>query len=405
VEADVVVIGAGYCGISTALHLARHGREVVVLEAFEPGHWASGRNNGHCVPEWLWESPEDVVGLFGRERGERMNHFQAGSAKLVFDLIRENQIECEAVQSGMAKVARNAADATGVRQRVEQWSGRGNAVRFVEGAALREIIVSDVYRAGMLFEEGGHLNPLGYCRGLADAALRAGARIHGQSLVTGVEQHNGMWRVQTGNGSASARTVIMATNAHRSGLRPEVDRSYRQIRAMGLATDPLPLEVRRQVLPGNHNFQEFHARRSWGGGFFFFFDADGRLATGGPIGRGVNATLDQVNGRAAERLQAMFPQLGPVRFTHRWEGFFDVSASRTVGVHELAPRLYAVVGFSGRGIPTATAMGRDLAQMIVEDDVEAMAIPVAPLPRDALGPLAEFLWHDVVLPVNWRLRG
>ena len=140
--------------------------------------------------------------------------------------------------------------------------------------------------------------------------------------------------------------------------------------------------------------------RSWGGGFFFFFDADGRLATGGPIGRGVNASLEQVNGRAARRLQAMFPQLGSVRFTHRWEGFFDVSASRTVGVHELAPRLYAVVGFSGRGIPTATAMGRDLAQMIVE----AMAVPVAPLPRDPLGRVAEFLWHDVVLPVHWHLQ-
>ena len=404
-EADVVVVGAGYCGLSTALHLANHGVDVVVLEAFEPGHGASGRNNGHCVPEWLWQSPEDIVTQYGHERGERMNDFQAGAAKLVFDLIRDHQIDCEAVQSGMLKVGRGAEDVVGVRQRAEQWARRGKPVQHITQPELKNYIASDVYCAAIFFEEGGHINPLGYCRGLADAAIRSGAKVFSRSPVSAISHQDGLWRVQTQGAAACARTVIMATNAHRAGIRPELDRSYRQIRALGLATDPLPLAVRQQVLPGNHNFQEYHARRSWGGGFFFFFDAEGRLATGGPIGRGVNNTLEQANERTAARLRETFPQLGPLRFTHRWEGFFDVSPTRTVGVHELAPRLYAVIGFSGRGIPTATALGMELARMIVDNDVNAMALPVTPLPRNHLGPIAEFAWHNVMLPIRWGLTG
>ena len=95
--------------------------------------------------------------------------------------------------------------------------------------------------------------------------------------------------------------------------------------------------------------------------------------------------------------------LGELKFTYRWEGFFDVSHNRTVGVHELAPRVYAVVGFSGRGIPTATAMGREIAQMIVEDSPDAMALPVTQLPRNTLGPVREFVWHNMNLPFHRAL--
>ena len=396
-RADVGVIGAGYCGLSTALHLARAGKSVVVLEASEPGFGGSGRNNGHCVPEWLWQAPDDILARHGRERGERMNDFQAGAAEVVFSLIREHQIECEAVQNGVLKITRSRKLEPSLRDRAAQWRRRGKAVRYLERTELGDYVASEVFLGAMLLEEGGHLNPLAYCRGLAAAACKAGATVHGGSPVTALEPIGNRWRLRTPGGELVADTVVMATNAFRHGLWPGIEQAFLPVRAVGLATDPYPESVRRAVLPGDHNFQEY---TSFGPNvLFFFFDGQGRLVTGGAIGRGVNATAAHANRRIGRALASVFPELGTVRFTHHWEGFFDVSPTKTVGVHELAPRLYAALGFSGRGIPTATALGRELANLVIADDPRAMAFPITPLPRHRFVRAKEIIWHDVWLPL------
>ena len=402
VESDIAVVGGGYCGLSTALHLAKQDVQVTVLEADEPGFGGSGRNNGHCVPEWLWQSPEWVAKHYGAARGERMNDFQASAANLVFSLIREYQIECEAVQSGILKVSRPGRHVSLLRKRAEQWAGRGKAVRFIEPPQLQDYVATQAFVGGMLFDDGGHLNALGYCRGLAEAAFKEGAVLHYRSAVSGISSRDGRWYVRTSTGgTVVARTVLIATNAFRHGLWPGLDRSYVQVRALGTATDPIPEEVRQQVLPGDHNIQEFGTFNATQ--VFFFFDGEGRLVTGGPVGLGVNTSLARINASIGKRVQRDFPQLGDVRFTHRWEGLFDVSPTKTPGVHELAARLYAAVGFSGRGIPTATALGREIANMIAADDPNAMAFPLTPLPRNALGELKGALWHNVVVPINHLL--
>ena len=399
VDSDVAIIGGGYCGLSTALHLAKQDVSVSVLEANEPGFGGSGRNNGHCVPEWLWQSPQWVVENYGAEQGERMNNFQASAADLVFSIIRDYQIDCEAVQNGMLKVSRPGPNVELLRARAEQWSRRGKAVQFVESPHLQSYVATPAFVGGLLFEEGGHLNALGYCRGLAVAAGKEGARLYYRSPATKIAAANGAWQIRTANGGeVIAKTVLIATNAFRHGLWPGLDEAYIPVRALGTATDPFAEELRRKVLPGDHNIQELSA---FGGAHtFFFFDADGRLVTGGPVGLGVNTTLKRINATIGKRVLRDFPQLGEVKFTHRWEGLFDVSPSKTPGVHQLAANLYAAVGFSGRGVPTATALGREIASMIAADDPRAMAFPLTPLPRNLFGALKGALWHNVVVPVR-----
>lgn len=399
VDSDVAIIGGGYCGLSSALHLAKQDVSVTLVEATEPGFGASGRNNGHCVPEWLWQSPEWVVKHHGARQGERMNDFQASAAELVFSLIRDYQMDCEAVQNGMLKVSRPGPDFELLKRRAQQWSGRGKAVRFIESPELQDYVATSAFAGGILFEQGGHLNALAYCRGLAEAAFGEGAAIYCQSAATSISFHNGMWHVRTAKGGeVVAKAVLISTNAFRHGLWPGLDRAYIPVCALGTATDPIPEEIRRQVLPGDHNIQEYGTFS--GAQVFFFFDGDGRLVTGGPIGLGVNTTLERINAGIGKRVQLDFPQLGEVKFTHRWEGWFDVSPTKTPGVHQLAPHLYAAVGFSGRGIPTATALGREIANMIASDDPGAMAFPLTPLPRNAFGALKGALWHNVIVPAR-----
>ncbi len=392
-EADVAIVGAGYCGLTAALHLAEAGRSVVVVEAEEPGFGGSGRNNGHCVPDWTWQEPGEIDARFGA-RGDRVNHLQGDAAELVFQLIRDHQISCEAVQSGTLTVVRDEKSVAGLRGKFEHWDRLGKRVRWIERGDMRDYIASDVFAAAILFEDGGHLNPMGYCRGLAAAAMKAGARVHGKSPATKLERDGERWRVTTPGGQVMATSVLLATNAHRHGLWPGLDSSYYIIRAVGVATDPLPEAVRRKVLPRDNNVQELHHPRY----FYFYFDGEGRLLTGGGAGLGVDQSAAAVESWVGAEISRLFPDLGPIRFAHYWQGLIDMTPKRFTGVHRLADNLYTAIGFSGRGVPTATAVGRDIATMLITGDEDAMALPITPLPHAPFARLGSALVANVVLP-------
>ena len=198
----------------------------------------------------------------------------------------------------------SGANAARARTRCRR-ARHGNKAQWIEGAAIRDYVGSDAFAAAILYRDGGHLNSLAYCRGLAAAALKAGARIHGKSRATRLERNGGGWRVATPSGHVDAGAVVLATNAHRHGLWPGlVDASY-VVRALGAATEPIPEVVRRAVLPWDRNIQELHHPRY----FFFFFDGSGRLVTGGGVGRGVNESAEQTGGWVGAELTRLFPNL------------------------------------------------------------------------------------------------
>ena len=131
-KADVVVVGGGYTGLSAALHLAEEGADVVLLEAETPGFGASGRNNGQVIPAYTRHNPDDVVRAYGTKQGERLNRWVAGSADLVFDLIRRHDIACDAAQQGWLQPAHAASRLAGLRAKHDQWAARGAAVEMVD---------------------------------------------------------------------------------------------------------------------------------------------------------------------------------------------------------------------------------------------------------------------------------
>jgi len=399
VTTDVAVVGGGYCGLSTALHLAEAGTGVIVLEAHEPGWGASGRNAGHCTPDWTYYAPDDVAAKFGPVYGERLNDFQAGAGGFVFDLIRRHRIACDPRQSGTISVVRrnNRAAMAACRARAEQWQRRGKPVDLLDADAVAEQVGSDRFQAALLFREGGNLQPLDFARGLARAAIAAGASVHGHTAVTGITRDGAAWRLATETGDVRAAAVLLATNAHRSGLWPGLDRSYYPVDSVLGATAPLPDALHRRILPNGHSFAEL------GAGFFFFFDAAGRLVVGGGRGLGVNDNRDRAASWLGRRMNGAFPYLGPIAFAHYWGGWIDHSPNKLPGMHELAPGLYAAVGFSGRGVPTATAMGREIAHFMTGGARDSMAFPLTPLPRARFNRLGQWAAANIVIPWQ-RLR-
>jgi glycine/D-amino acid oxidase-like deaminating enzyme len=194
VRTDVIVIGGGFTGMSTALHLAEKGAKVVLLEAESPGWGASGRNGGQVNPG-LKHDPDTVEADFGTDLGGRMNALAGAAPALVFDLVRRHGIDCDARRNGTLRAAVGARHAGFVRASVRQLQSRDAPVELLEGSALERATGTRRYTAALFDRRGGDLNPLHYARGLAQAAVRAGAAVFCDSTALTLEPAGAQWQV------------------------------------------------------------------------------------------------------------------------------------------------------------------------------------------------------------------
>ena len=223
-NADVCVIGAGYAGLSTALHLAERGVRTVVLEAREPGWGGSGRNGGQVIPGLKYD-PDELAAMVP-ERGEELAAFAGATADAVFDLIDKHRMDVPHRRAGWIQGAHNPDSIEAVRNRVEQWTRRGAAVEFLDRAAMESHLGTSQYEAGLLDRRGGAVQPLAYARDLARAALAAGATIHGNSPVESLTRGGGRWTTRTSHGpTVTSERVVLCTNGYAGDLVPKLRQS------------------------------------------------------------------------------------------------------------------------------------------------------------------------------------
>src|ERR687886_1478301 len=185
VSTDVAVVGAGYMGLSTALHLAERGVSVTVLDAEEPGFGGSGRNGGQVIPGLKYD-PDELESMFGPERGARLADFAGRTADRVFELIEKHRMDVPYRREGWIQGAHTPEMVETAKRRAEQWAKRGAPVRFLDKAETDAHLGTARYLAGWIDRRGGAIQPLAYARGLAKAARDAGAAIHGDTPVTGL---------------------------------------------------------------------------------------------------------------------------------------------------------------------------------------------------------------------------
>lgn len=378
---DVVAIGGGFTGLSTALHLAEDGKNVVLLEAAAPGWGASGRNNGQVIPTLTRPNPDDIVAKH-RAAGERFVALLRDSASVLFDLVRRLDIPAEAEQTGWIQPVHSPGRMKIAETRFSQWSRHGAPVELLDREQVRRMTGSDAWYGGFWNRTGGHINPLALARGLARAAAARGVSIFAGTPALSIARDGSGWRVTTPQGEVRARALVLATNAYTGefagGLAPSVAHEVVPVLSWQMATEPLGEELRASIIPGRQAVSDTH-----GDLWFMRYDARNRLVTGGALISPINGA-DRLRRRIGERLRRIFPQIGEVRFDYVWNGYIGMTTDYFPRFHRLGPDAYAWAGCNGRAVALSISIGRELARAVSGAEVALPFTEPRPLPLHGL---------------------
>jgi glycine/D-amino acid oxidase-like deaminating enzyme len=384
-QADVVVIGAGFTGLSTALHLREAGVDVAIVEAVEPGWGASGRNNGQVIPTLSRPDPDDIVARHGAA-GERFVTLLRDSASTLFDLARRYQIPAEQEQAGWVQPVHSPGRIKIAERRVRQWSKFGAAVELLSRDQTRRMLGSDAWFGGFWNRSGGHINPLALSRGLAGAVLGRGGRIYARSPAISFQRQNGRWVVKTEKGEISGAALTVATNAYTGefskSLLPALAREVMPVLSWQMATQPLSESARDTIIPGRQAMSDTHGEL-----YFARYDARHRLVTGGAV-IGPGNKPERLKVVVAERLQRLWPQIGPVEFDFVWNGYVGMTTDFLPRIHRLGPDAYGWTGCNGRAVALSIALGDELSKAVRGVPEKDLALPFSdPVPIVAHGVL------------------
>jgi glycine/D-amino acid oxidase-like deaminating enzyme len=368
-RADILVIGAGYTGLSAALHAAAAGRDVVVLEAGEMGEGGSGLNGGQVIAG-LKHDPDMLESVYGERVGAQLVHCSASAPDMVFDLIRRHAIECDAVRAGWLQLAVSERHLESLVRRAAQWRSRGADVAVLSDREAAKLTGTSRYCGGWIDRRGGTVQPLAYLLGLARAALARGTRLFIRSRAARLSRRGGEWCVETPQHSVTARTVVVATDAYTDRAFDALRRTVIAVPSIQVATAPLPQALRASILPQGQSVSDTQRILR-----YFRLDASGRLVLGTrgsygdvPIPAGVRAHEHAV--------RELYPALSALPLEYRWGGFVAMTRDGIPHLHEPAPGLLAGLGYNGRGIAMATAMGRLLARRALGEASESLGFPL-----------------------------
>ena len=359
-SARVAIVGGGYAGLSTALELAKHGIDAIVLEAGELGSGASTRNGGavsggvNIGKSFTGRTADAEAG-----RAEQLLSDASDAFALIDRLINEEKINCfwETPGRFVGAWTRKHFEAQARRLAMLNSAAQSGA-HLVPRGRQREEIASDYYFGGMVVERSGKLHPALYYKGLLEACRRRGVAVCARAPVTSIRRTGAEWRIETGRGALAAGDAVIATNGYTGGLAPDLRRRVVPVASHIIATEELPQNLAQSLIPRGRTLSDTkrvlcHYRMS----------PDGtRMVFGG------RARFTQVDPTASgpilyRYMTDRFPQLRGVKITHAWTGnvAFTLDALPHMGKRD---GLHYCLGCNGSGVAMMTYLGWQTARKI-----------------------------------------
>ena len=355
--ADVCIIGGGYTGLSTAIHLRKLGYSVIVLEANKVGWGASGRNGGH-VGTGQRADQETLEKMVGLDHAKALWQLGLEAVATVCSLIDEFSIDCE-LKTGNLHVASKAREQADLIAEVEHLRSVYDyqKIRYVEQQELAQMTSGQGFHGATLDTGARHLHPLNYAIGLARAASETGAVIHEGSRVISYSEGKQV-TVNTDAGSVRASYLVLGCNGYLEKLEPRTAGRIMPINNYMLATEPLPEALARQLIRDDTSMSDS----------LFVIDywklsADNRLLFGG--GESYTRRFPKDIGRFVRKyMLRIYPELETTRVEYGWGGTLAITLNRMPDFGRLSANTFYAHGYSGHGVPTATLAGKLLAEVI-----------------------------------------
>lgn len=372
-KVDVAIVGGGFTGLSAALALAKAGASVVVLEAGRVVGEASGRNGGHCN-NGLAHDLGGLAASIGIERASTLYRAFDAGVDTVEALVAREGIDCDFIRTGKIKLAAKPGHFAKLEKSAELLQATVEPdLIVVRPEQTRREIGSDGFHGGLVFPRSAHMHMGRFGVGLGEAAARAGAEIHENAAVTGLERLNGQaHRVVTVRGTLEARQVLLATGASRQGPFAWLRRRIVPVGSFIIATEPLSVELAASIMPTRRT-----ATTTMNIGNYFRLTPDNRLIFGGRARFALSSpTSDAKSGAILKaRMLELFPQLAGVAIDYCWGGLVDMTSDRLPRAGERDGVFYAL-GYSGHGTQMSVHMGQIMARVM---GGEADANPLAGL--------------------------
>ena len=355
-RADICVVGAGYTGLSAALHLAQRGYDVTVLEAQRVGFGASGRNGGQ-VGSGQRIGQQALEAMVGPDDAAKLWDIGEAAKAKVKSLIATHAIDCD-WRDGVAYADWHADDVIETHEEAAHLRAHYDyrQIQALGRDGIAALTGTDVFAGGLVDHGAGHLHPLRFAFGLARAALDAGVTIHEASEVTALSPAPHP-RVQTRSGTVQADQVILACNGYLGGLAPDTAARIMPINNFIIATEPLGAEF-DAILPGREAVADSRFVVN-----YWRMTADRRLLFGGGESYGPRFPRD-IAALVRRPLVQIYPQLAEQSITHAWGGTLAITQSRLPCFHSPAPGVLAMAGYSGHGVALATLAGEIAAEAV-----------------------------------------
>ncbi len=354
---DVCVIGAGYTGLSAALHLAERGYAVTLLEAERVGFGASGRNGGQ-VGTGQRKDQRELEKKFGREWAHRLWALAEDSIATVKSLVATHNIDCDLIP-GVLQTAWKRGDVDWLRKEADHMAKEYgyDQLEFISQNDIRDQVATTRYYGGLLDRGAVHLHPLNYALGIARAAQAKGVKICENTRVTRITDTDPA-KVHTDNGTVTARFVVIAANGYLKKLEPRMARFIMPINNFIIATEPLSDTAAHALIRDNVAVQDTKFVVD-----YYRLSADKRLLFGG--GENYSATFPRdIASFVRKPMLRVFPQLADTKIDYAWGGTLAITLSRMPDFGRLAPNVLYAQGFSGQGINMATLAGKLLSEAI-----------------------------------------
>jgi gamma-glutamylputrescine oxidase len=354
-RADVCVIGAGFTGISTALHLAERGYNVHVVEANKVGWGASGRNGGQMIGGISGEAA--VAGNLGEEVEDVFGELRWAGHDIIRQRVQQYSIECD-LKYGYVDVAIKPRHMRAIEADYERLkkSNFPHEVAILSAEETRDTIGTNAYIGALLNMGNGHLHPLKLCVGEAKAAVSLGTTIYEDSTVTSIEK-GARQRVVTKHGAVTADAVVIAGNAYHL-LEKKLRGIMFPVNSFIIATEPLSDEQVASVNPRDLAVSEPNYILE-----YFRLSADKRLLFGGRCNYfGDDPEVIKKNLRP--RMQKIYPQLRGIGIDFAWGGTIGVPVKRVPLLGRLSPSVFYCQGYSGHGVNVTHLTGQIMADAV-----------------------------------------